>query len=133
MNITIPAELTSLARIFDGADVTLYAVGGMVRNACLGLPVQDMDVASPMPVAEARALLEAYGVACREKGAFFGTLDIVMGAHTFEYASFRAEEYGAGGAHRPNAVRFGATLAEDAFRRDFTVNALYYDLSLIHI
>ena len=128
MNITIPTELTSLARIFDGAGVTLYAVGGMVRNACLGLPVQNMDVASPMPVAEARALLEAHGVACREKGAFFGTLDIVMGAYVFEYASFRAEEYGAGGAHRPNAVRFGATLAEDAFRRDFTVNALYYDI-----
>ena len=128
MTIPLPTELTALARIFRDAGFPLYAVGGMVRNACLGLPVQDIDVTSPMPVSEARALLEARGVACREKGAFFGTLDIGLGEHTFEYASFRAEEYGAGGAHRPGAVRFGATLEEDAFRRDFTINALYYDI-----
>ncbi len=124
----IPTELYSLARVFRDAGAVLYAVGGMVRNACLGLPVQDVDVASPLPVAEARALLEARGIACREKGSFFGTLDVALGEHTFEYAAFRAEEYGPGGAHRPGVVRFGATLAEDAFRRDFTVNALYYDI-----
>lgn len=70
MTIPLPTELTALARIFRDAGFPLYAVGGMVRNACLGLPVQDIDVTSPMPVSEARALLEARGVACREKGAF---------------------------------------------------------------
>ena len=54
MTIPLPTELTALARIFRDAGFPLYAVGGMVRNACLGLPVQDMDVASPMPVSEAR-------------------------------------------------------------------------------
>ena len=84
-----------------GPDVWFQANDILMKYATkqhlLPLPVQDMDVASPMPVAEARALLETHGVACREKGVFFGTLDIVMGAYAFEYASFRAEEYGAGG------------------------------------
>ncbi len=126
--IPIPNELTMLARIFAGAGFPLYAVGGMVRNPLLGLPVHDMDVTAAMRMEDVRALCVAHGVGCREKGAFFGTLDLAVGDCRFEYAAFRAERYGTGGAHRPADVRFTERLEEDAFRRDFTVNALYYDV-----
>lgn len=126
--IPIPNELAMLARIFAGAGFPLYAVGGMVRNPLLGLPVHDMDVTAAMRMEDVRALCAAHGVRCREKGAFFGTLDLAVGDCRFEYAAFRAERYGAGGAHRPADVRFTERLEEDALRRDFTVNALYYDV-----
>ncbi len=127
-SISIPNELTTLARLFADAGFPLYAVGGMVRNALLGLPVHDMDITSAMRMEDVRALCAAHGIGCTEKGAFFGTLDLALGAWRFEYAAFRAERYGAGGAHRPEGVRFTQSLEEDAFRRDFTVNALYYDI-----
>ncbi|MBE5785134.1 MAG: CCA tRNA nucleotidyltransferase [Clostridiales bacterium] len=126
--IAVTAALEDLARIFQSGGAALYAVGGMVRNSLLSLPVQDVDICSPMLLEEAEALLREKGVKTKQKGAFFGTLDIEFQGERFEYASFRAERYGEGGDHKPSEVTFGATLEEDAFRRDFTVNALYYDI-----
>ena len=45
-----------------------------------------------------------------------------------EHTTFRKESYAPGGGHTPNQVWIGATLEEDAQRRDFSVNALYLDL-----
>lgn len=122
------SALKDLARIFSDGGVKLYAVGGMVRSSLLSLPVQDVDIASALQIEAAEALLAQKGIKTKRKGVFFGTLDIECGGERFEYAAFRAERYGEGGSHRPSEVRFGATLEEDAFRRDFTVNALYLDI-----
>lgn len=46
-----------------------------------------------------------------------------------EYTPFRTESYGQGGQHRPIDIAFTAELAKDAVRRDFTINALYWDTS----
>ena len=48
MDFSFGENLGVLARAFDEAGHTLYAVGGMVRNALLGLPVSDADVCSAM-------------------------------------------------------------------------------------
>ena len=126
--IAVTQALEDLARIFQSGGAVLYTVGGMVRNNLLSLPVQDVDICSPMRIEDAEALLRENGIKTKQKGAFFGTLDIEFQGERFEYASFRAERYGEGGDHKPSVVTFGATLEEDAFRRDFTVNALYYDI-----
>ena len=55
-SISIPNELTTLARLFADAGFPLYAVGGMVRNALLGLPVHDMDITSAMRMEDVRTL-----------------------------------------------------------------------------
>ena len=126
-DFTIAPQLAALAEIFSENGARLYAVGGMVRNCLLGYPVNDTDVCSALRIEDVEAMLTARGIECRKKGAAFGTLDIVMGGMSFEYAAFRTERYDGTGSHRPSEVSFAATLEEDAFRRDFTVNAIYLD------
>ncbi|OQA73209.1 MAG: Multifunctional CCA protein [Firmicutes bacterium ADurb.Bin248] len=125
-------NLMRLARAFREAGHTLYAVGGMVRNPLLGLPVSDADVCSAMRPDGVKALCEKEGFGCFPKGAAFGTLDLVAGCgaarEKFEYACFRSESYGRGGAHRPERIAYSDSLEQDAFRRDFTINAIYLDI-----
>lgn len=124
----LPQELTALAALFKGREAALYAVGGLPRNAVLGLPPSDIDICSALAPEAALALCRENGIRCFEKALKFGTIEIHMNGYAFEHTTFRGDEYGAGGAHRPRSVRFGATLAEDAFRRDFTCNALYLEV-----
>ena len=58
-----------------------------------------------------------------------GTVVLTVDGVEYEHTTFRTESYGAGGAHRPDAVRFSDTPQVDAFRRDFSVNALYESVS----
>lgn len=132
IQIPLMKELTALARLFDEAGVCLYAVGGMVRNPLLGYEQTDIDVASEMHPQDVLALCERSGIDCVPKALDFGTVEILLehdGQRVgVEHTTFRGERYGAGGTHRPESVTLGASLAADAFRRDFSVNALYYDI-----
>ncbi len=121
-------RLLSLAEAFRAAGHALYAVGGMVRNPLLDLPISDMDLCSSMRPDAVAALCREQGIPCLTKGAAFFTLDLALGEERYEYACFRSESYAPGGAHRPERVFYADTLEEDAFRRDFTVNAIYLDL-----
>lgn len=128
MSFALPTELVCLARAFAEAGVRLYGVGGMVRNPLLGLPVSDMDITSDLRPEGVMALCRDKGLACVPKGLAFGMVEIHAGACVFEHTTFRADTYGPGGGHRPTAVAFSDTVEADAFRRDFTVNALYQDI-----
>ncbi len=129
----VSEKLRALAFAFKAAGKPLYAVGGMVRNPLLGLPVSDADVCSAMTPDGVAALCARLNIGCFPKGAAFGTLDLVVGEgaarEKYEYACFRSERYARGGAHRPERVAYSESLAEDAFRRDFTVNAIYLDIA----
>jgi len=97
-------------------------VGGAVRNALLGAGVVDIDIAVPMPPEEAMARLKAKNIKVVETGLEHGTVTAIAGAHAFEVTSLRkdVETYG-----RHAKVAFTDSWAEDAARRDFTINALY--------
>lgn len=123
-----PTELTQLARLFKEAGAVLYAVGGMPRNAQLGLPPSDMDVCSKMLPEDVLLLCKAHTYKCIPKALEFGTVEIHAGGYHFEHTTFRGDVYGEGGTHRPEAVRFSEDIEDDAFRRDFTCNALYADI-----
>jgi tRNA nucleotidyltransferase (CCA-adding enzyme) len=126
----IPDFITEAAKAFSANGTPLYLVGGWPRNRLLGLPPGDLDVASALPPDEAAALFKQAGcVKVAEKNKRLGTLGVFAGGLEAEYTAFRTESYGAGGAHRPEDVHFGATMREDALRRDFTVNALYHDIA----
>ena len=130
MQIRIPDNLAPVARAFFSAGVSAYAVGGLVRNSLLRLPPADMDVASPRTPAPVTDLFAGSNVRVVEKAAEFGTVELLgPDGLIVEHTAFRRESYPAGGAHRPETVTLGGTLISDAFRRDFTVNALYADLS----
>jgi len=122
-----PSPLLFLARRFRDAGAVLYAVGGLPRNALLGIPASDMDICSRLTPEETMALCGG-GFKCVYKAPEFGTVEIRAEGLHFEHTTFRADVYGAGGTHRPDAVRFSDTVSEDAFRRDFTCNALYADI-----
>ena len=72
------SQLQPLARLFDNEGFRLYAVGGMVRNPMLGLPITDMDVCSAMTPHGVMALCEKHGLKHLELGAAFGMVAIQM-------------------------------------------------------
>jgi len=95
--------------------------GGCVRDRLLGLRPQDYDVATDAVPAR---VIELFPKA-RQVGAKFGVVLIHrMGCDT-EVATFRSDGAYSDGRH-PDAVRFG-TEVEDAQRRDFTINGLFFD------
>ena len=127
--LKLPAALRTFAKALEAEGTTLYAVGGCVRDSLLNRPVHDVDLASRL---RPEALIErahAFGIGARIVQQTLGTVLLTVDGETFEHTTFRTESYGAGGAHRPDAIRFSDSPKTDAFRRDFTVNALYESVS----
>lgn len=117
-------ELASLV----GARATLYAVGGYCRDRLLGVAPRDLDVCSELSLDELRTLLSGTRFDVGEKSMRLGTASITAEAFRAEYTTFRTDSYPAGsGAHRPEGVTFTRDMREDASRRDFTANAIYFD------
>ncbi|MEA4929193.1 MAG: hypothetical protein VB104_11040 [Candidatus Limiplasma sp.] len=119
--------LVTAAQVFAAADAPLYAVGGIVRNDCMGLPASDVDLCGPSRPEQVAAFCEESAVRTVLRAAHFGTVELHVadsdGRHMGEYTTFRVDSYR--GGHQPFAVRFADTLEVDALRRDFSVNALY--------
>ena len=101
-------------------------VGGAVRDALLGASVADIDIAVPMPPSEVLARLVAQNIKVIETGMDHGTVTAIAGTHAFEITSLR-RDVEADGRHA--VIAFTDDWAEDAARRDFTINALYASAS----
>jgi poly(A) polymerase len=98
------------------------AVGGAVRNALLGRPVVDIDIATPARPEAVIAAVEAAGLAAVPTGVAHGTVTVLSDHVPFEVTTLR-EDVETHGRHA--TVAFTADWAADARRRDFTLNALY--------
>ena len=101
-----------------------WFVGGCVRNTLLGRAVTDIDLATPLWPQTVIARLEAAGLKAVPTGLDHGTVTAVAGGEPFEITTFRADVATDG---RHAEVRFSTDIAQDAARRDFTMNALYAD------
>lgn len=99
-------------------------VGGAVRNALLGTPVADIDIAVPLRPEQAQARLMAAGIKVVPTGIDHGTVTAILGSHAFEITSLRRDVETDG---RHAVIAYTSDWSEDAFRRDFTINALYAD------
>ncbi|WP_272010129.1 CCA tRNA nucleotidyltransferase [Roseovarius sp. ZX-A-9] len=99
-----------------------YLVGGAVRDAVLGRPVGDLDLATDATPQQVIALAKAAGVRCVPTGLDHGTVTLVVDGKPHEVTSFRRDVETDG---RHARVAFTDDMAEDARRRDFTMNALY--------
>ncbi len=120
-----PSEkLQELASIIGG---DFYLVGGYVRNALLGINCDDEDVCSALTLSSLEKKLEGSEFSLKNKNKMLGTCKIVCNEKSFDYATFRKEKYGKG--HCPEEVKFITDLQEDAKRRDFTINAIYYNIN----
>ena len=127
--LAFPPSVTALANEAEKHGCTLYAVGGCVRDALLGRTLNDYDLTGAWEPQRMRELLGELSVPCETVNEQLGTLLLRLGDRKVEYTPFRTESYGAGGAHRPEQVAFTTELNLDAFRRDFSVNALYCELT----
>lgn len=108
----------------------LYIVGGAVRNAFLGFEKTDIDLSSANDDEEFLLALKTAGFSVEAVYKRTGTVMFkdVDGTH-YEHTHFRKETYGKGGTHTPEATEFTNDIVQDAKRRDFKCNAVYYDIS----
>lgn len=112
---------TQIVKTLQKAGHQAYFAGGSVRDMLLKKEPKDYDIATSALPDEIEALFtETYAV-----GKSFGVIHVVEEGHTFEIATFRSDS-GTSDGRRPDAIFF-THAAEDAKRRDFTINGLFYD------
>jgi poly(A) polymerase len=112
---------TSIVRRLRDAGYVAYFAGGCVRDRLLGRAPDDYDVATSAPPETVRSLFAR----TVPVGMQFGVVLVLFGEERFEVATFRADDAYVDG-RRPSAVHFGSA-EDDAQRRDFTINAMYWD------
>ncbi len=100
------------------------AVGGAVRDTLLGLPVADIDLATPLLPDEVTRRLVAAGIKVIPTGIAHGTVTAIASGDHHEITTLRRDVETDG---RRATVAFADDWREDAARRDFTINALYAD------
>jgi tRNA nucleotidyltransferase/poly(A) polymerase len=116
-----PAGQALCALLEDAGHQALF-VGGCVRNAVMGIAASDVDISTsavPQAVMECAA---AAGLHAIPTGIDHGTVTVVVQGTPFEVTTFRRDVATDG---RRAVVVFSDNIAEDAARRDFTMNALY--------
>ncbi|WP_170430720.1 CCA tRNA nucleotidyltransferase [Ruegeria arenilitoris] len=105
-----------------GAGAQALFVGGCVRNALLGAPVSDIDIATDAHPERVMELAQAAGLKAIPTGIEHGTITVVSGGAPHEITTFRRDVKTDG---RRAVVAFSDKVEEDAARRDFTMNAIY--------
>ena len=117
------APVAPVLEALEGTGHRAFVVGGAVRNAIMGRPVRDFDVATSATPDEVAA---AFGKRARvvPTGVGHGTVTVVLGAFAVEVTTFRRDVATDG---RRAVVAFSTDPGEDARRRDFTMNAIYLD------
>lgn len=126
MQNILPAELKKLAA---ACPFKLYVVGGAVRDHIAGLTpkVRDWDICAPALAEAMSAVALSCGWQIAASFPATGSLKLHRGGVDCEFTSFRTDSYGEDG-HAPSSVTFTDDIALDARRRDFTCNAVYYDI-----
>lgn len=117
----LPSEFQEALPILEKirkAGYEAYFVGGSVRDAILGRPIHDVDIASSSYPEETKAIFER----TIDVGIEHGTVLVLENHQEYEITTFRTEDVYVD-YRRPSSVSFVRSLEEDLKRRDFTVNA----------
>ena len=121
----LPSEFQEALPILEkikAAGYDAYFVGGSVRDAILGRPIHDVDIATSSYPQETKQIFRR----TVDVGIEHGTVLVLEGAHEYEVTTFRTEDVYVD-FRRPSQVSFVRSLEEDLKRRDFTVNAFALD------
>jgi poly(A) polymerase len=114
-------RVQTMFRIFDGHGEETRIVGGAVRNAILGVEVNEIDFATTATPDEVTRRATGAGLRCVPTGIEHGTVTVLVEGMPFEVTTLREDVETDG---RRARVRFGRDFQHDAMRRDFTINAL---------
>lgn len=115
-------ETKVLCAALTAQDDPVFFVGGCVRDALLGVTGGDVDLSTAALPEHVMQLAETAGLKAVPTGIDHGTVTVVSGGKGFEVTTFRRDVETDG---RRAVVSFSTDIAEDARRRDFTLNALY--------
>ena len=115
-----PEAEAIVLRLTEAGHQAVYA-GGCVRDALLGRPFPDVDIATSATPDQVQAI---FPKASDPQGKAFGVIRLRQGDQIFEIATFRVDGPYLDG-RRPSSVTF-TTAEEDAKRRDFTVNGMFF-------
>jgi tRNA nucleotidyltransferase/poly(A) polymerase len=126
----VMVQLTNNLRKLSKIIKPLYIVGGYIRNALFGIQSNSIDLCGPALLCEVKELLKGSEFEIVVVSEKMGTAQIKAGGEVYDYSVFRKEKYDhkKPGKHTPSSVTFITDLKEDASRRDFTINAIYYDM-----
>ena len=117
-------SLRKVFRAIREAGGEARVAGGAVRNAIMGLPVSEVDVATTLSPEEVTAACQRSGLSVHPTGIDHGTVTVVADRHAYEVTTLRHDVATDG---RWATVAFTIDWQADALRRDFTMNALYCD------
>lgn len=122
------------AIIFLSQFIKLYVVGGAVRDWCMGVAPKDWDLATPLTPQQVGEVVAGLNEGERGPrirlyytGFDHGTVTLSIEGEDYEVTTFRSD-HNCDGRHAN--VEFVADIESDLARRDFTINAMAYDLSL---
>lgn len=112
---------------------TIYLVGGCVRDTLLGLRPKDWDLCTDANMEKSKEILSQHSKVVRfdERGEHFAITIIETAEHPegIEIAQFRKDGHG----RKPEVVTEGVNIEDDIKRRDFTINALFFDTTTCKI
>ncbi|MCO5143380.1 MAG: CCA tRNA nucleotidyltransferase [Oligoflexia bacterium] len=117
----IPLYIQDVLNTLHANQFDAFIVGGAVRDICLGKSPKDFDIATNATPEAVESLFDY----TKPIGKKFGIMMVIIENQSVEVATFRKD--GIYEDHRrPNKIKFGS-IEEDSERRDFTMNALYFD------
>ncbi len=122
---SLPKDILLLADLFINAGFKLYLVGGSVRDSLLGQVPKDWDVCTDATPDKIVSILTLGGIVYQEQGAHFGVVVARM-EEDVEIATFRTDVSYSDNRHPE--IKIGVSIDEDVKRRDFTINAMFYDI-----
>ena len=119
-----------LVKFLSSFDCPIYLVGGFVRDFLIDKdsPATDVDVCGPIDTDSFLERLNAFGGEAVGHYKRTHTVVFKVGGTKCEFTSFRQEIYADGGGHTPVSTFLTDDIVEDAKRRDFKCNAVYYDV-----
>ena len=118
------AETQAVFAMLANAGHKVYAVGGCVRNALMGVAVSDVDMSTDATPDQVISIAKSAGLKPIPTGKDHGTITVVSDGIAHEITTFRKDVATDG---RRAVVAFSKSVIDDARRRDFTMNALYAD------
>ena len=123
------SDLAHVLEVLCAGGYGAWVVGGAVRDCVLGRIPSEYDICTTATPDE---VVESFEETI-PTGAKFGTITVKSGSSMFEVTTLRTET-GYGDGRRPDVVEWGSSLLTDLSRRDFTMNAMAYDLArgLLH-
>ena len=122
-------DLSHVLAVLCAGGYGAWVVGGAVRDSLLGKIPHEYDICTTATPDE---VIESFDDTI-PTGVKFGTITVKSGTSMFEVTTLRTET-GYGDGRRPDVVEWGDSLLTDLSRRDFTINAMAYDLArgLLH-